>query len=141
MGYCVIARKNRDCPRRGLSLFLLLILFFTVSVLAAEDAGQTARFYERVVRMQPGNPNAQFDLGNIYLSEKRYDDALAHYEKVNKTGLAAARMDSYYFNRSVCYAGLGRMSDAVRSLEECLKINPGYQEARDLLEIYKDKSP
>ena len=41
------------------------------------------------------------------LRDKRYDDALIHYEKAGKLGLAALRMDNYYFNLSVCYAGLG----------------------------------
>ena len=104
-----------------------------------ENAEDTKRFYEKVVQVQPGNANAQFDLGNVYLSEKRYDEALSRYEKVGKTGLAISRMDSYYFNLSVCYAGLGRMDDAVKSLERCIEVNPNHQEAKDLLSIYKNQ--
>ena len=131
--------QTRVFPRWGLSLFILILSFFTTSVYCAEDAENAKLFYEKVVQTQPGNKNAQFDLGNVYLMEKRYEDALSHYEKVGKSGLAAARMESYYFNMSVCYAGLGRMDDAVRSLEACVKLNPGNQEARELLDIYKSK--
>lgn len=119
------------------SLFILLILFFTVSALAAENPKDSKRFYEKVVQAQPNNANAQFDLGNVYLADKKYEDALSHYDKVGKAGLAASRMDSYYFNRAVCYAGLGRMCDAVKSLEACLKINPAYKDAKDLLVLYQ----
>ena len=121
-------------PRR---LILILILFYTTTAYAAESAGDSKRFYEKVVQMQPGNANAHFDLGNVYLRDKRYDDALIHYEKAGKLGLAALRMDNYYFNLAVCYAGLNRMDDAVISLEKCIKVNPKNQEARDLLNIYK----
>ena len=122
-------------PRR----LIFLLLFFATAAHAAESAGDSKRFYEKVVQMQPGNANAHFDLGNVYLREKRYDDALIHYEKAGKLGLAALRMDNYYFNLAVCYEGLGRMNDAVRSLEECIKVNPMNQEAKDLLKIYKDQ--
>ena len=116
---------------------LAMMLLFTAETYGAENAEDSKRFYEKVVQMQPENANAHFDLGNIYLREKRYEDALSHYEKAGKLGLAALRMDDYYFNLSVCYAGLGRMSDAIRTLEECIKVNSKHQEARDLLSIYK----
>ena len=118
---------------------LAMTMIFAASVSAAENAEDSKRFYEKVVHLQPGNANAHFDLGNVYLREKRYDDALIHYEKAGRLGLAALRMDNYYFNLSVCYAGLGRMGDAVKSLEECIKINPNHQEAKDLLNIYKSQ--
>ena len=117
-----------------------MILFFTAAAQCAENPEDAKLFYEKVVRTQPGNENAQFDLGNVYLMEKRYEEALSHYEKAGESGLAASRMDSYYFNLSVCYAGLGRVDDAVRSLEECIKVNPDNQEARDLLDIYRSRS-
>ena len=113
------------------------MLGMMIAAQAAENAEDSKKFYEKVVQMQPGNANAHFDLGNVYLREKRYDDALIQYQKVGKTGLAALRMDNYYFNLAVCYAGLGRMPDAVRSLEKCIKVNPRNQEAIDLLDIYK----
>ena len=124
---------------------LSLCLFFAVEIMAvaqgADDAGEARIFYEKVVKAQPANANAHFDLGNVYLQEKRYSDALGQYEKVGKpVALAASRMDSYYFNKAICYAGLDRMADAMRSLEDCLKVNPKNQEAESLLKIYKEKT-
>ena len=121
----------------AIASLLAMILPLPDSVSAAENAADTKKFYEKVVQLQPGNANAHFDLGNVYLREKRYDDALGHYEKAGKIGLAASRMDSFYFNLSLCYAGLGRMDYAVRSLEDCIKVNPVHREAKDLLAIYK----
>ena len=118
---------------------IAIMLLYTTAAQCAENAENAKFFYEKVVQTQPDNKNAQFDLGNVYLMEKRYEDALSRYEKVGKSGLAALRMGSYYFNLSVCYAGLGRMEEAVISLEACIKLNPGNQEARELLDIYKSK--
>ena len=118
---------------------LSMTLLIPAIVSAIESNADAKQFYESVVRAQPGNANAQFDLANVYLVDKRYDDALGHYERAGRLGLAAARMDSYYFNLSVCYAGLGNMENAVKSLERCIKVNPGNQEAKNLLEIYRAK--
>ncbi len=142
MGYIVIAsyphcrgRLNVPCN----ICVLIVMIFFAIEALAAENPEDSKRFYEKVVQMQPDNVNAQFDLGNVYLADKRYEDALSHYDKVGKAGLAVSRMENYYFNRAVCYVGLGRMDDAVRSLEACIKANPGNRDAKDLLEIYRSK--
>ena len=119
-------------------IILFSLLGMTATAHGVENPQDAKKFYEKVVQVQPGNANAQFDLGNVYLSEKRYEDALRHYKKVGNSGLASSRMDSYYFNVAVCYAGLGRMGDAVSSLEQCIRVNPNHQEARDLLAIYKN---
>ena len=129
--------KNRSWMK--LLVVAYSLLGMTATTQCVENAEDTKRFYEKVVQMQPNNANAHFDLGNAYLLEKRYDDALGHYKDAGRLGLAVSRMDSYYFNLSVCYAGLGRMDDAVKSLEECIKINPNHQEAKDLLDIYKNQ--
>ena len=90
------------------------------------------------MRAQPKNPNAHYDLGNVYFMEGRYEDALANYLEAGSLGLAAVRMCNYYFNVSVCYAKLGNMDEAIRSVEACLKIEPDRQSAKDLLDIYKN---
>ena len=118
---------------------LVMTVLVPSIVMAAENNSDAKRFYEDVVRVQPKNGNAHFDLANVYLVEKRYNDALVHYGKAARLGLAAARMDSYYFNLSVCYTGLGDMEHAVQSLEKCIKANPANQEAKNLLEIYRAK--
>lgn len=126
--------------RRGLSLSLLLLFFCASGAFAAENAADSKRFYEAAVKAQPRNANAHYDLGNVYFMEGRYADALTRYLEAGKLGLAAARMGNYYFNVSVCYAKLGNMSDAVRSIESCLKVEPDHENAKELLNIYKNKT-
>ena len=93
-------------------------------------------FFEGVVKVQPENANAHFDLGNVYFLEKRYSEALVHYNKANKLGLPSSRMDSYYFNTAACHAGMGDTKEAIVRLKECLKINPRHSEAKGLLDLY-----
>ena len=142
--YRVIARVQstrsnlvfRDCFVASL---LAMTCLMVQSVSAAENAADSKKFYEAAVRAQPNNSNAQYDLGNVYFMEERYVDALACYLEAGSLGLAAARMGNYYFNISVCYAKLGNMDEAIRSVEACLKIEPDRKNAKDLLGIYKNK--
>ncbi len=117
-----------------------LLSFGVQTLFAAESAEDAKRFYEKVVLTQPANANAHFDLGNVYLSENRYNDALDQYEKAGAIGLASSRMGSYYFNKSVCFAGLGRMHDAVDCMEKSIKADPGNKQAEELLCIYKNRT-
>jgi len=121
-------------------IIFLSILFFTAGAYAAENAVDSKRFYEAAVKAQPKNANAHYDLGNVYFLEERYADALTHYLEAGKLGIAAARMSNYYFNVSVCYAKLGNVDEAVKSVEACLKIDPDRKSAKDLLAIYKSKT-
>lgn len=116
---------------------IVMMLLFAVAAYGAENAEDSKRFYEKVVQMQPGNANAHFDLGNVYFMEERYADALTHYLEAHSLGLAATRMSNYYFNVSVCYAKLGKTEEAIKSIEACLKIDPGHKDAKDLLVLYK----
>lgn len=116
-----------------------MILVITSAAYAVENAEETKRFYEAVVRAQPQNPNAHYDLANVYLAEGRYAEALEHYCEANRIGLAASRMENYYFNSSVCYSKVGKMDEAIDSMEACLKVNPEHNGAKELLALYKDK--
>ncbi len=38
----------------------------------------------------------------------------------------------------LCYVGLGNNKEAVTYLEKCIKLNPNYPEAKDVLEMVKE---
>ncbi len=94
--------------------------------------------FKKIVLLDPKNPNAQFDLGNVYLFQKRYAEATKQYEKAKELGLADEFIADYYFNISMCHGGLGNSKEAIGSIKQCLKINPEYPSAKDLLGLYKD---
>lgn len=91
--------------------------------------------FKRVLTIEPENANAHFDLGNTYLIQKKYNEALNQYNEAGELGL---RSDDYYFNLSLCYVGLGNNKEAIGYLEKCLNLNPDYPEAKNLLELVED---
>jgi len=98
---------------------------------------EAEKIFNKILAVEPENANAHFDLGNTYLVQKKYNKALNHYKKANRLGLDGG-MDSYYFNLSLCYAGLGNNKEAIRCLEKCLELNPDYQGAKSVLEMVKE---
>ncbi len=92
---------------------------------------------KQIINIQPDNPNAHFDLGNVHLYQKRYDEAINRYKEAIRLGLDKKFIADYYFNLSICYAGMGNSERAIASVEQCLKINPDYESAKDLLDLYK----
>jgi len=106
---------------------------------SAGDGPGAKKFYEAVVKAQPKNANAHYDLANAYLVEGRYAEALEHYEEANRLGLAASRMGNYYFNASVCCSKIGKIDEAIGYIEACLEVDPDHSGARALLAIYKSK--
>lgn len=94
--------------------------------------------FKQIIAIQPENPNAHFDLGNVYLHQHKYTETMNYYEKAIKLGLSEEHMLMYHFNLSMCYIDLGRNKEAIHHLRECLKINPDYTEAKNLLGMVED---
>lgn len=111
-----------------------------IKALKLKDEGkysEAEKIFNKILAVEPENANAHFDLGNTYLAQKKYSKALNHYKEANRLGLDGG-MDSYYFNLSLCYAGLGNNKEAMKCLEKCLKLNSNYQGAKDMLEMVKE---
>lgn len=100
--------------------------------------GEAEAIFKQIIAIQPENPNAHFDLGNVYLHQHRYIEAMNYYEKAIKLGLSEEHMLTYHFNLSMCYIGLGHNKEAIHYLRKCLKINPDYTEAKNLLDMVED---
>ena len=99
---------------------------------------EAERLFKSILVVEPNNPNAHFDLANTYLFQNKFEDALNHYKEAKRLGLEGKHMADYHFNISMCYAGAENNKEAINSIEQCLKINPDYPEAENLLELYKE---
>ena len=96
-----------------------------------QQAGQyvdAARVYADVLRGQPGNFDALFQLGNIYLLGK-------HFAEAEKLYAAAAQGNSQsadlFYNRGCALLSLSRHEDALGAFAHALAIRPNSIEARN----------
>ncbi len=90
---------------------------------AQEDLSAALAWY-------PADTEAGFKLGNSFLSEQKYAQALAAFEK---TMSAAAYHDQVYFHAALASLGLKDNAKAVRYLRETLRLDPFNLSAYEML--------
>ncbi|HHZ14067.1 MAG TPA: rhomboid family intramembrane serine protease [Clostridiales bacterium] len=96
--------------------------------------GQTDEALESInvlIGYYPEEMNYYFYRGNIYEAIEDYERALEDYLFVTET---VKNSDKVWFSAGRAAYNTGRLSDAKKYLEEALKINPNYQDAKQLLE-------
>jgi tetratricopeptide (TPR) repeat protein len=96
---------------------------------AAEEARQVEtaeRLYRRVMRLDPGDPAAAFNLGNLLRGAGRKTEAEAAYRNAVKAdpGFAAA-----WYNLADLLDDQGRTNEAIASLERALAVEPNHRDA------------
>jgi serine/threonine protein kinase/Flp pilus assembly protein TadD len=95
------------------------------------DPQSAQREYLEAIRINPKSADAQFNLGFVYFSQKRYEDALQQYEKV--VALKPPYLADVFYNLSACYEQMKRKSDAIAALRRGLVAVPGSELLRQRL--------
>lgn len=102
---------------------------------------QAGKLYQSVLKADPGNKVARFNLGNIAYRQNQYDEAAAKYEQVTsakdvaKKDLAAAQN-----NKGLSYANNKDLEKAIASFKQSIRENPYDEEVRNnLLKALQEK--
>jgi tetratricopeptide (TPR) repeat protein len=96
---------------------------------AAEEARQVEtaeRLYRRVMKLDPGDPAAAFNLGNLLRGAGRKTEAEAVYRTAVKTDPAFAEA---WYNLADLLDDQGRTPEAITSLERALAAEPSHRDA------------
>ena len=79
--------------------------------------------------LAPDDPEANFALGSIYVSQDKYKEALRVFKRLEgETGEQSAEL---YYNIGICYKNLGHNETALEYLESALEEDPSYYECLD----------
>lgn len=81
---------------------------------------------------------AYYNLGDLYLAEQRYDDAV---EAFRKAIVLEPNHHRAYFKLGKCFQEMGMNDDALDAYEEVLRIAPQSNEAREIKLIVDAKRP
>lgn len=96
---------------------------------SAEEAGDIAaaeRLYRRAMNMDPADPTAPFNLGNILRSVGRSLEAEAAYRAALK---ADRRFAQAWYNLADVLDDQRHPKEAIACLERALEVDPGYADA------------
>lgn len=85
------------------------------------DLVKLENVFNELTRLDPDNPEYLFDKANAYFIEKRYDEALAIYDRLEqRLGLN----DDIIADRQKIYLKQGKIDKAAAELEEMINANP-----------------
>jgi tetratricopeptide (TPR) repeat protein len=88
----------------------------------ANDLPKLQNVFNELIRIEPDNPEYLFDKANALTIDKRYDEALTIYKKVEQQmGLS----DEIIAAKQKIFLKQGKINDAAAELEEMIKANPG----------------
>lgn len=87
----------------------------------AKQTDKAEEAYKQVIELDPTNGDIHNNLGNLYASSGKVEEAKAEFQKaseVNPTGAAG-----YYFNLGAVLYNTGKMDDAAEAFKKCLSID------------------
>lgn len=88
--------------------------------------------YRKALELNPHNTEAQYNLGNALMQQKKYKAAVETYDAIvtdDKNIKAAA-----HYNAGVSYTKQQDLSSAIDAYKAALRINPADKEARENLQ-------
>ncbi|MCP5104173.1 MAG: tetratricopeptide repeat protein [bacterium] len=88
--------------------------------------------YDNVLVIDPQNINALTDIGQVCHRLGKYREALACYDRS-----LAVKSDVFetWYNKALALVNLNRLPDALKALEQALKLDPHHIKAQKLKEI------
>jgi len=89
--------------------------------LAAQRYGEAGELFEKVLKMDPGNEAAVFNLSQIFLVLGKVDRAIALGEEMIKR---RPERGFYYFHLSRCYAAKGKIKKALELGRRSVELEP-----------------
>ena len=84
--------------------------------------------YTKLLREDPDNPLRHDAVGDLYLEDRRFDDAIAEYRASLALNTESA---STHYNLGYALAARNRTGDAIAQFREALRIDPDYAQAHN----------
>lgn len=137
-------QQAADAASRALDLqpFRLPTRYLLAQVLVQTPTAQAqSRALEQCLQIEelaPDYADITFNLGQLYLTQRRYADALPYLQR-------ATRINPYSADKRVqlayCYNALGQRDPALRELQEALHLDPKHRQAQSMFMDLQRPSP
>jgi tetratricopeptide (TPR) repeat protein len=127
----------------------LWFLFFTVAALAQNEKetikkGNTAykkndysaatEDYNTVLKKDPSNATAQYNVGNALYRSKKTDESIAAYDNAIKSLKKPTEKSNAFYNKGVVLQNDKKIPECIEAYENALKISPNDDDARQNLQ-------
>jgi tetratricopeptide (TPR) repeat protein len=147
----LVARLKKFLPAAAAMFFLVILSRSSTAQTVRSHVGEGNRVYEKgrytdaeveykkALEKNPKSKEAQFNLGNSYYKQQRFDEALREY---GNTGVAMKspeeRAETYYNLGNSLYRS-NKFQEAIEAYKRSLKLNPNDDDARYNLQMARAK--
>lgn len=132
-----LARLPRSMALAGGAALVAILAFCQAAYLRQWNS--PFDLYEQAARLAPTSARVQYNFGNRLLEKGRYEEALAHYQRIfaiaspSVNRLGTIKMEAVYFNQALALLRLGRVEEAMLSLENATRAFSGHLKAHAFL--------
>jgi len=113
----------------GIIVLLCLAFFMVKSEIDTVKTGEAA-YINQAIKTRRNETQMWLNLGDVYVREGRYEDAIKAYKEAEKLNLC----NPWIHNRlAITYQDLGHYEAAIESWKQVIKLKPGIAELHMLL--------
>jgi tetratricopeptide (TPR) repeat protein len=105
------------------TMIIIISAYGTRTVIRNRDWATPERFWAQAVAVSGNSWQAHSNMGFIYLSKGRFEEAIQEYERTTQLNYKSADL---YNNLGVAYNKKGDGEKAIAAFKRALEINPGF---------------
>jgi tetratricopeptide (TPR) repeat protein len=95
--------------------------------------------YKKALQEYPDSKVGQFNLGDAYYKQKRYDEAQQSFATYAATGENPADASKAFYNLGNTLYQAGKLEESIEAYKQTLRLNPSDEDARYNLELARRK--
>jgi Ca-activated chloride channel family protein len=95
--------------------------------------------YKKALEKDPKSKEAQFNLGNSYYKQQRFDEAMREHGNVGVAMKSAEEQAETYYNIGNSLYCTNKFQEAVEAYKKSLRLNPNDEDARYNLQMAREK--
>lgn len=103
----------------------------------ANRINAASKLYEKVLKRDNGHQKSRFKLGICRFRQKRFSEALQHFDMVLRS--QAQNYNAWYY-KGLCYERIGSEAKAIEAYKKTLEISPDFKLAKQKLKGKQDVS-
>jgi Ca-activated chloride channel homolog len=90
--------------------------------------------YQKALEQAPGDPAANYNLGNVHFRKNNFDEAIKSYEQSFEHSTDNTIKEKGLYNSGVAWIKQQKLPESIDSWKKALKLDPADEDARENLQ-------
>jgi tetratricopeptide (TPR) repeat protein len=95
-----------------------------------KDFDKSLPEYQKAVTLNPDNPVAQYNFGNVLFRKQNFTEAEMAYSKAIEHSTEKTRREKAFYNKGVSLSKQKKLEESINAYKNALKLDPNDEDAR-----------